>query len=415
MQDLLYSEIKKYADSKPVRFHMPSHNGEDIGITTDMDITELSFSDNLIESNSVIANTEKNIAKAYKTKYALMLTNGATSGVAIALHTALNYGKKLLVIGKCHKSVYNYLSLFDFEITFADCLDNVSANDYDIIIITTPDYFGMTTDIFCLKDTTALVILDSSHGSHFPFSSKLPDLQTEIADIVILSFHKTLPVLTGGAGIICNNEEIYNHLCYSRSILHSSSPSYLIMASIDRAICNLNNNGEKVYNDCIIAINDFKCKLNDNYKVIKTDDPTRLCISAKGFDAQEISTQLEAQNIYVEMTYNDLLIAIVTPYNYKHLVLLADCLNKIKPTIKTNEIKPFKLSKIDTNCKKIEFVDIENSINRVSAGNIGIYPPATPMININNLISKEVATFLATTKYEVFGLINGKIPVFKNE
>ena len=70
----MFSSALNYAKSEPIRFHMPAHNGEDIQITTAMDITELSFSDNLIESNGVIKNCEQNIAKAYGTKYALMLT-----------------------------------------------------------------------------------------------------------------------------------------------------------------------------------------------------------------------------------------------------------------------------------------------------------------------------------------------------
>lgn len=414
MQNKLYQEALNYAKSKPIRFHMPAHNGEDIQISTAMDITELSFSDNLIESNGVIKNCECNIAKAYGTNFALMLTNGATIGVAIALKTAKNLGDKLLLIGECHKSVYNYANAFDFNITYAENFDNINADDFDAVLVTTPDYFGKVKDISQLKNSKALVIVDASHGSHFAFCSKLPKLDTQVADITILSFHKTLPVLTGGAGILCNDKNIFDLLTFSRSLLHSSSPSYLTMASIDNAICNFSQNGESFYNNCLEAIQNFKNNLCDKYEVVATDDKTRLCISAKGADGKIIAQKLEEKNIFLEMTYYDILVAIITPYNCKHLKTLADVLNNIIVKAKTNKINTKKLSKINTKCKKIEFLQLAECVGRVAAGNIGIYPPGTPIITNNDILDREIIDFLTSTECEIFGLINGKIPVYKN-
>ncbi len=414
MQNKLFSSALNYAKSEPIRFHMPAHNGEDIQITTAMDITELSFSDNLIESNGVIKNCEQNIAKAYGTKYALMLTNGATMGVAIALHTAKNIGNKLLLIGDCHKSVHNYANAFNFNITYANDLDNINPNDFDAVLITTPDYFGKVKDICKLQNTSAVVIVDASHGSHFAFCKNLPQLDTKDADITILSFHKTLPVLTGGAGILCNDQTIFDLLYYSRSVLHSSSPSYLTMASIDNAIRNFSQNGETLYNNCIAQIENFKKQLCGKYQVVETHDKTRLCICAKGLDGKSIANKLEEQNIFLEMTYYDILVAIVTPYNCKHLSTLAQVLNNIDVQEKAIKINTKKLSKIDTKCKKVEFLQADKCVDRIAAGNIGIYPPGTPIITTGDILDSEIIDFLLTTKCEIFGLINGKIPVYKS-
>lgn len=459
MQNKLFDTIKNYAESKPIRFHMPAHNGEDIDITTAMDVTELSFSDNLIESDGVIALCEKNIATAYGTNYALMLTTGATTGVAIALSTARNIGKKLLMVGDLHKSVYNYANIFGFETTHTDSLscinsnnnkdrsvsdinngvrndnsnatnsknsDNINAvngtngdnsnkinaDDFDAVILTSPDYFGKTYDITCLKDTKALVIVDASHGAHFAFSDKLPNLDTDTADITILSFHKTLPVLTGGAGLLCNDRNIYDMLCYSRSVLHSSSPNYLTMASIDKSISNFFSNGQRLYDNCLQEIEIFKSSLCNRYKVLETNDKTRLCISANKISGKEILSQLERQNIYLEMAYNDILVAIVTPYNCKHLSVLARALNDINCTTQTEQINIKKPSKIGTICKKVKFLPIKECLNKVSAGNIGIYPPGTPIITVGDLIDSQIIDFLQSTDCEIFGLINGKLPIF---
>lgn len=414
MQNNLYNKLKEYADSNPIRFHMPSHNGESVGISTAMDITELSFSDNLMQSENIIANTEKNIAKAYGTKFSLMLTNGATAGVAIALFAAKNYGNKLLLLGDMHKSVHNYAHIFDFKVTITDSLRDIDPNDYNVIVVTSPDYFGKVTDIEQLKNTTALVIVDASHGAHFPFSSKLPSLNTSVADITILSFHKTLPVLTGGAGIITDDKEIYDLLCYSRNMIHSSSPSYLTMASIDNAICEFYNNGENLYSACIKEIENFKNILCSRYSVVETDDITRLCICAKNIDSTKIAKALEQKNIYIEMTYYDILVAIVTPYNYKHLSTLAKTLNEIECSDKIAKFNVKKPSKIDIKDKKITFENIKDCENKICASNIGIYPPGTPILKIGDVITKDIIQFLINSDVEIFGLVSGKIPIFKD-
>lgn len=414
MQNKLFCAIKKYVNSKPIRFHMPGHNGKNIKINTSFDTTELSFCDNLIESNSVIANVESNIANIYNTKYALMLTSGATTGIAIALHTAKNFGNKLLLVANQHKSVHNYANLFGFSITCVQDINDVNLNDYTAVVINSPNYFGsFTIDMQKLKETTALVILDASHYSHYVFSNQLPKLETNIADITVFSFHKTLPVLTGGAGVVCNRKDIYQLLCYSRSILHTSSPSYLTMTSIDNALCNYYQNGNALYAKVIKEILAVKSKLNDNYSYVKTDDVTRLCISTKDKSAKAVLERLEEQNIFLEMACGNMLVAIVTPYNYKHLNKLVHTLNKIEIVEQCEQIFDKNLSKIDINCKNIEFLNLSDSVGRIAASCIGVYPPGTPLITTGDLLDEEIIAFLKGTKHEIFGLVSGKIPVYK--
>lgn len=420
MKDKLYQTLKNYSNKTPLRFHMPSHNGEDIGISTSMDITELSFSDNLIASDSVIARTEQNIAKAYNVPYALMLTNGATLGVAIALFAAKQKGDNLLVVGDCHKSIYNYAHIFGLNLHFAKALNGSLCYDkYAAVIVTTPNYFGKTFDLTPLKNTTALVIADSSHGSHFAFSDLLPDLNTAIADIIVLSFHKTLPVLTGGAGVLCKDKTIYDMLVYARSLLHSSSPNYLVMASIDKAICDFFENGKDYYKQVIASINEFKKTLNTRYNVVQTDDITRLCICLNGLNAEKFSKLLEAQNVYIEMTYGDLLVLIITPFNHKHLKLLASIVNNIKcedTYIPIAQLSELNLSenqtKINTNFKKVSFCTLNEAIGKVCASNIGIYPPGVPVIHMGDKITEGQLSFLQNENVEIFGLTNNKIAVF---
>lgn len=413
MQNKLYKAVKNFAEIKPIRFCMPGHNGEDIGISTDLDITELSFSDNLLEADGAIANAEANIAKAYGVKHATMLTCGATCGVAMALMCAKNKGDRLLILGDAHKSVHNYAVLFGFDITAKRSCDSFDPNDYDAIVITSPNYFGVTENISHLNGSSALIICDASHGAHFAFCSKLPDLQTDVADITILSLHKTLPVLTGGAAVITNDRDLHNMLCYARSILHSTSPSYLTMTSIDNAICKMAAEGERMYDECLAAITQFTNALPTPYHVQTNNDPTRLCISTGGGDAAIVARQLELQKIYMEMTYFDTLVAIVTPYNFKHLPKLLTALKSIDVSAKTNGVLPKKPSKIGVKSRKVTFCDLASSVGKVCAASIGIYPPGVPVLTNGDLIDGEMVQFLADDKYQLFGLIDGKVPVYE--
>lgn len=412
MTKSLFDTLTEYAEKKPIRFHMPSHNGIDLGLSSPMDITELSFSDDLMHSENIIYNTEQNIAKAYHSNYALMLTCGATSGIAIALHTAKTRGNKLAIIGKAHKSVYNYANVFGYQITEVD-IDNIdSLMDIDVAIITSPDYFGNISKLPNNRDY--LLVIDQSHGAHFSLSPRLPKCDVSNADIVVLSFHKTLPVLTGGAGIVCNDTEIYNSLRKSRAILHSSSPNYLIMASIDKAFSNLSEIKDG-YEQAFNSIELFKGILNSDYAVIQNDDYSRVVIDCKGKNAQFIAKYLEENNIYIEMTYEDKLVLIVTPYNHQYLEHTAEVLNCLHCDISEEKIPHFNLQKsINYLEDTLHFLPINDCIGKVCSTTVGVYPPGTPILIKGDIITEEIVQFLNTTNYKIFGIDNGNIPVYDN-
>lgn len=395
---------------------MPSHNGCDLGINTAMDITELSFSDNLLNGNGVIKATEKKIADIYKTDYALMLTCGATMGVSIAVNTAKLYGDIIAVVGDAHISVYNSARVQNMQVvnvaSTSELLD--IKGKIGAIFITSPNYYGVVTvaDNWRYKD--ALLIIDESHGSHFPFSKLLPDSQRHKCDILISSWHKGLPVLTGGAVMVCSNEKIYRQLLYSRKLLHSTSPNYMIMASMDRACDEMSANGGKYYDNVFKEIKTFKANLCERYYVIDNDDATRLCISLKGKDASGFSKILETNGIYIEATYNDILVLIVTPYNYKWLKQLLKVMNNVEYNEICKTIIPPKCEKAVIKSNKVDFIDIKDALGRICALDLGIYPPGVPLIVVGDIINNNVIDFIVGNKQSIFGLVDGLIAVVGN-
>ena len=409
MTNSLSGVIKDYANSNAIRFHMPGHNGSDIKIDTSMDITELSFSDNLISATGIISDTEKLIASAYNMNYALMLTSGATSGIAIAMYCASLFGSNVAIVGNAHKSVYNYANIFALKTHNINCEKELEKlQDLSAVIITSPDYFGMVTDYSKYKGKH-LLIIDQSHGAHFAFSSKLPDISSD-ADILITSWHKTLPVLTGGAVMTCNNDDIYTKLLLGRNILHSSSPNYMIMSSIDNCVRGMINSGEILYENAINAINIFKNNLPSRYEYLPVSDPTRLVISLKGVNASSLASILEKYNIFLEMSYLDKLIAIITPYNHQHLPKFLQVLQSINLQENTSFDLDFDLViAYNYDERKSRLMHLNDCCGMVCMTSIGVYPPGVPIINKGQVINAKLITFLTENINDIFGLITGKI------
>lgn len=412
----LYELIKNYSNSHAMRFHMPGHSGEDIGIDCAMDVTELSFSDNLLEANGVIRDCESRIAKACGVRYALMLTTGGSGGIAAAIYTASKRGKNLIVVGAAHKSVYNYATLLGMNII------RVSYDGYDIsysdiggIVITSPDYFGRVKDLNKWKKKGAMLIQDSAHGAHFPFSDKLPDGALATADITVASWHKTLPVLTGGAALYTNSEDIYNELLHARAILHTTSPSYMVMSSMDRACSILSKCGNELYEECIDRINRFKSSIADKYTLMPSDDPTRVVISIQGKDGAELARLLEEKNVYIEMHAQDMIVLIVTPYNSIHLEKLSKIMNGIDVNAigQYNSSFPKALQRVEVTSSQTQYIDITDSVGSVLATEIGTYPPGIPQLFHGDVISREICDYLEEHSSELFGLNGGKIRVYK--
>lgn len=415
MQESLAEVLKKYTDSNAIRFHMPGHNGTRLDIDTSMDITELSFSDNLLSAHGIISNTESLIARAYDMSYALMLTSGATSGVAISLRVASLHGDSIAVVGNAHKSVYNYANIFSLKvIQIKSEKDLLNISDLSAVIITSPDYFGEVID-HSKYIGNHLLIIDQSHGAHFAFSSELPTPSTE-ADILITSWHKTLPVLTGGAVITCNDDNIYSKLLSSREMLHTSSPSYITMSSMDTCVRLMARDGEKLYHKVIMAIDEFRCNLSDKYDYIANSDPTRLVISLKGISASALASALENYDIYVEMSYEDKLVSIITPYNYHHL----DRFNKVLSQLALNNthtiIPVFELSQSDSYREShSRLIHILDSVGMVCMTSVGMYPPGVPIIIKGQIITDQIITYLNQNINNTFGLIYGKILATEND
>ena len=275
---MLYDKLKNYSKSGIYPFHMPGHKRTDITeegiIPYNIDITEIHDFDNLHSPNGVIDEIQKNAAKLYNAKNAFILINGSTGGILSAIHSMTNQGDKILMARNCHKSVYNSAELFNLNVDYifpdTDTRYNIltSVSPYDIedkltkhndeirlVIITSPTYEGVVSDIKSISEIChkhgAKLLVDEAHGAHFPFSDSFPDEALNCgADAAVLSLHKTLPSLTQTALLITNDSELSEILAENLAVFETSSPSYILMSSIEKCLDFCENSKDKFKEYC---------------------------------------------------------------------------------------------------------------------------------------------------------------------
>ncbi len=409
------------ANRQKIRFHTPGHSGQLDKNLMDCDVTELSYSDNLLSPTGIINELEKKLASAYNVEACFISTQGATANIFMAIFACKSKGD-FLIVGKAHVSIYNAMRLFNARAYHVDSFQEEFLQDnIKTVIVTSPDYFGNTLDLKYIsqhcREKNVTLIVDASHGSHFQFSEELPLSATNYGDLVIHSLHKTMPVMTGGS-VLCAKKEYVNNVILARKLLFSTSPNYVTMCSIDRAIDEFLTRGNEYYKAIKEEINKFKNALNSDFAVERNDDFSRLVVSSK-YVGKEVEKALFNLGYACEMSYENKVVFIVTPYNYKHLPKLAEDFDKVKGI---SEYLPS--SDICTRHPtptaipfggEAELVDLNQSINRRAFLEVGFYPPGVPFLYSGDLITEEkIAILQKEMQYkEVFGLDNNGIYVLK--
>ncbi len=310
----LYSALKKYADKHTVRLHMPSHKGR-LGFLKQaekLDLTELGFNDNLDKPYSVIKDAQDKFAQLFGIKNAIFLTNGTSQGIFAFL--AICEGK-LLTQKNCHISVKRGAKLFNKQLVFLDKLNVFSVqkalkddNEIKAVLLEYPDYFGFTPNIAEIykvtKEHNVLLLIDSAHGAHFGLCKFLPPHAAKNCDACVVSTHKTLGSLTQTAVILSDSLNLAMQLKNSVNLLSSTSPSYILLASIDYARGFAVKHASKKLNKLFYAVNIFKKQISQTkINIIKNEDFTKLVLD---FGDVKISGKtvydfLKKNNIYAEI------------------------------------------------------------------------------------------------------------------
>ena len=376
---------------------MPSHGGgralslggRGLYRSAPYDITELSFSDNLAMPSGVILEAEALAARACGAENTLFFAGGATDAVQTALLTLRE--KKIAFVGDMHKSFYSAMRLFSLDVTLLSSSEELSGGDFGAICVTSPDYYGRTADIphiaALAREMGAVLIVDEAHGAHFAYSSLLPESAVKEADFVIHGAHKTLPVYTGGA-MLHVREKYADAARAARTEVIGTSPSYLVMASLDYARDLFERKGEKYYADLKRRLEKLWARHPD-LSLAPTDDFTRVVMLKEG-GGHALAAELERQGIYAEASDADRVVFIVTPFNVRHLE------------------RAFRIAE-QFRGENAKYADISDIIGKVSARDVGVYPPGVPLVRQGEIFTAEKVKVLQANLDRLFGTVDGKI------
>ena len=273
----LYKKLESYGQSDYYPFHMPGHKRNPDSVRGDFpferDITEIEGFDNLHHPEDILLEAQKNVSKLYGTKESYYSVNGSTAALLAAISAAVPRKGQILVARNCHKAVYHAMYLRELKPTyiypqmdmkwwinggiFPDKVERCLAENPDIkaVLITSPTYDGVVSDIKAIAEIVHKyeipLIVDEAHGAHFCFSNYFPTSAVELgADLVIQSFHKTLPAMTQTA-ILHNCSERVDSSLIRRfmGIYQSSSPSYILMASMDACMEKMSSDGNEMFRE----------------------------------------------------------------------------------------------------------------------------------------------------------------------
>lgn len=264
----LDKKLRSYCQSDYYPFHMPGHKRQALDFPNPytIDITEIDDFDNLHHAEGILQDAQKRASSLYHTKETFYLINGSTCGILTAISAALPRGGTLLMGRNCHKAAYHAAFLrqlktcyvlpaaTDFGIMGSVCPQDVARALKDnpeiaAVFFTSPTYDGVVSDIRAIAELVHAhdipLIVDEAHGAHFIFSEEFPTSALECgADIVIQSLHKTLPCFTQTALLHVNSDRISpNSIKNFLGIYETSSPSYLLMASMEQGLRTMAEQG----------------------------------------------------------------------------------------------------------------------------------------------------------------------------
>lgn len=425
--------LKKFVADDPQSFHVPGHkNGllsnlpNEIKRALKYDVTELTGLDDFHHPEEAIQQAEQLLASTYGASRSFFLVNGSTVGNLAMIYATCEKGDTVLVQRNAHKSIFHALELvgvnpvyvspkWDIKSQTAGCIDLktlkqavASYPDAKAAIFTYPTYYGVTADdlaeqIELCHAYQIPVLVDEAHGAHLTVSEELPSSALELgADIVVQSAHKTLPAMTMASFIhmkssLVSEQKVNRYL----RMLQSSSPSYLLLASLDDARSYVTNYTETDYAYFIEKRQQFieSLTMATDLQVVEVNDSLKLLVRAPGYTGFQLKEALEKFHVYVELADAKQVLLILPLLKQGDSYSIVDiCNNRMKeaythlknfPCIEnTDEIESFEtitITQTEYSFEEIEKAEKEwipymRAIGRIAATTIIPYPPGIPLL-----------------------------------
>ena len=381
----LINKLKGLHSEGVISMHVPGHKNNTIGklsdvIKTEYDLTEIPGLDDLHDPSEILRELNDKLSLKQEGYYAQAMVNGTTNGIICGIYALNETASHFYIVGEAHKSVYHGVSLVNasYSVISIDELYEVDLENA-CVVFTSPSYTGtliknIGEHINYIRKNEAFSIIDAAHGAHLSITENFKEsLLLSEADAVIESYHKMLPALTMASVLFTKNLEIHERIMHYINQFETSSPSYLVLASIEYAQEFYNEYDDTVFFEKRTAlINHLK---EYGVKVAEPDDPGKLMLtSAKG--AYNLERSLRNEGIYSEMVTDKGVLWCLPlwheddSYPFKELF---DKITKLKPA--ADSAAPVK--------------DITALEGKVCLENIVPYPPGVPLVLKGNVITNK--------------------------
>ena len=436
----IYDFVQNYINSNASRFHMPGHKGSGkLGIEK-LDITEIMGADELYYPRSIILQSENNAAKLFNTEHTFYSTEGSSQCIKAMLYIAMTNAKKtkkrpfVLAARNVHKAFIQAAALLDADVEWlypnisgSICSSIILPNELNkklssfsempfAVYVTSPDYLGGVSDIkglakICSKYNVPLIV-DNAHGAYLNFLEQPLHPIFLGAAMCCDSAHKTLPVLTGGAYLHISKNAPKSYIDCARNamaLFGSTSPSYLILQSLD--LCNkyIDNDYKVKLKNFINELNILKQELSKFGFFDKSNEPMKIVLNTqdKNITGFELADFLRKNKIECEFCdFNNVVLMFTIENSKKDIQRIISAISALKYT-KTNKIKlDFNFIKgvkamsiREAVFSKHKTVDVKSAIGKICGSPIVSCPPAIPIC-----ISGEIITNKTVNLFEFYNI-----------
>ncbi|MBO4751097.1 MAG: aminotransferase class V-fold PLP-dependent enzyme [Lachnospiraceae bacterium] len=326
----LYDKLREYAEGDDYPLHMPGHKRRTFGALPkelfSMDITEIPDFDDLHAPEGVIRSLQERVARLYGADESFVLVGGSTAGILSAISTAVPEGGRLLMARNCHKSAYHAAYLRNLNMTylvppvlseFGICdgirpeqVEEALTADPNIsaVLIVSPTYEGRIAPVREIAKVVhahgKILIVDEAHGAHLGLAGYSENSCQAGADLVIHSVHKTLPAMTQTALLHVNGDRVdRKRLRRFLRIYQSSSPSYVLMASVDNAMALIERDGRRMFEEFYENFMRMTKALGEckHLRILAVQDESQTCFGSQAATVDSARTGQEERLVFQDL------------------------------------------------------------------------------------------------------------------
>jgi arginine/lysine/ornithine decarboxylase len=452
----LVEAMLKYKEENIYPFHTPGHKGgrgmesllrNELGESVKVDVSLMSELDDIHEPETYIKEAQDLAAQTYGSDACFWAVNGTSQAIHAMLMTALKPGEKVLLPRNAHRSVAGGLILGGIEATFMQpdyceafginfqvqpqAVEAALDKDASIkaVLLTSPNYYGVAADVEAIAkichDRNVVLLVDEAHGPHLGFSDLLPKSALQCgADACAQSTHKIVGAMTQCSMLHVQGQRLdVTRAADVMSVLTTTSPNYLLMASLDAARAQLQVRGKEMAEDAVMAANKLRalCSKYAGLKLLSEADcgglkldTTKVTVNFAewgytGIEAGDLFRKagiavelVDAQNVLFLVTYADVTSDYETALAKIDTVLKNMEANKrdraMAPEAQDVPATTMAMPLREVFYGEKEALHLEESVGKICGEQVSFYPPGIPVLLPGEIITEEIIAYCKMMK-----------------